>query len=268
MSHRYQDLVKFACYDYQPQLGGDRLERAMALADHLWRKYPESQVAGNLLVDMHRTLAWSARGSGVADTVTEAGWESFRSEMRTARDYVQKLLESPQPSAPTFRSAIDIEMATAKSLDGPRLLATRLLESRYVNDPQLQHAMAFMLLPRWHGTPGMSEAYLQTVSKRVDKSLANEIYAQQVALLMPMLGFAEPVTNQLEIDLAKVLAGTKDYYQHSQDSTLLDTVVLILAVEQKFDWVNELLELRARKRMMPSAVAALHTLSFRNIEKR
>ncbi len=99
---QYVHYVRLACFEYQPTIGGDRLERSLLLASHMKRKFPESQVAANVLVDIHRGLAWSARGGGYVDTVTEAGIETFRREMATASDLVEELMKASRPLAATF----------------------------------------------------------------------------------------------------------------------------------------------------------------------
>lgn len=267
VSLSYQAMVQAACFQYQPQLGGDRLERTMLLCEYLQRLFPQSQVAGNLVASIHRDLGWDARGGGYAGSVTEAGWETFRREMQLAKQAVVDLLAAPQPMAPTYKAAIDIAMTTGNGLDAPRRLAQLILASDHALNSQLHHAIAFLLLPRWHGEPGMSENYIESACKRAPPTLQDAMYAQQIAMMVPALGYNPPISTQMKVDLARLLKGTKDYYELRDDADLVDVVILILTVEGDNEAVRELLELRASKRMLPSEHAAVRASTFRQIEK-
>lgn len=262
---QFQETVKIACFNYQKHLGGDRLQRAMQLAEYFQTRFPESQVAGNVLAEIHRNLAWTARGGGFADSVTEAGQVAFRKHMSYALDLLQPML-AKEPSAATLHSAIDVAMGTGR-LDIARDVSKQVIAGKHAENSKLHHAIGFLLLPRWHGKPGSSEAYRDSVDATLGGAVGNAMYAQLVADMLIVHGFAQPLSTQMEIDLQRVLDGTEAYYQTHTDATLIDSVILLMTIEAKNDWVTRLLKLKFDKQLTPSQTVASSPGTFRSIER-
>ena len=262
---QFQEAVKIGCFNYQKHLGGDRLQRAMQLAEHLQKRFPESQVAGNVLAEIHRNLAWTARGGGFADSVTEAGQVAFRKHMSYAFDLLQPML-AKEPSAATLHSAIDVAMGTGR-LDFARDVSKKVIAGKHAENSKLHHAIGFLLLPRWHGKPGSSEAYRDSVDAKLGGAVGKAMYAQLVADMLAVHGFAQPLSTQMNIDLQRVLDGTEAYYQTHTDATLIDTVILLMTIEAKNDWVTRLLQLKFDKQLTPSQTVASSPETFRSIER-
>lgn len=262
---QFQEAVKIGCFNYQKHLGGDRLQRAMQLAEYFQKRFPESQVAGNVLVEIHRNLAWTARGGGFADSVTEAGQVAFRKHMSYAFDLLQPML-AKEPSAATLHSAIDVAMGTGR-LDFARDVSKKAIAGKHAENSKLHHAIGFLLLPRWHGKPGSSEAYRDSVDAKLGGAVGKAMYAQSVADMLAVHGFAKPLSTQMDIDLQRVLDGTEAYYQTHTDATLIDTIILLMTMEAKNDWVTRLLQLKFDKQLTPSQTVASSPETFRSIER-
>jgi hypothetical protein len=265
LGFEFQAMVKLACFNYQPQLAGDRLGRAIQLADKLREQFPASQVAGALQADIFDRLAWKARGSGYANRVTQAGAEAFRDHIRTAYQKLLPLLDD-QPSASTLRLAIDVAMASG-NLNLARELSKKIQSGPHVDNPGLHNSLAFMLLPRWYGKPGNSEGYRDSVADTLGGAQGDILYAQLVALMIDAHGLAKPLSTYIEFDAQRVVAGTERFYQRHTSPELLDKVVLLLAAEKKRDLVKQLLHLRAEKGLVPSVIAATAAVAMRTLEQ-
>jgi hypothetical protein len=246
----FHETVRTSALQFEAELPGDRLERAMQLASHLHEKFPSSQVAMNLQINLYRALAWDARGGGYAESVTDLGWESFKSNMSEAEALVNELMALESTMAQSFRSAIDIAMATGKPLDESRKIAKKIVDGPHKENVDLHSAVAFMLLPRWHGSPGMSESYITNVANRIGGENGDAIYAQLAQQLSVAYGIATPASQNLTLDFDRLVRGTKAYYQTHDDTHLLEGILTILALERKQKWIDELLQLRVQKRLL------------------
>ena len=71
----------------------------------------------------------------------------------------------------------------------------------------------------------------------------------------------------MEIDLQRVLDGTEAYYQTHTDATLIDSVILLMTIKAKNDWVTRLLKLKFDKQLTPSQTVASSPGTFRSIER-
>lgn len=261
---KFHELVKLALFRFQPQFGGDRLGRALQLADRFREQYPRSQVATTALADIERNLAWSARGGGYAGSVTEAGSEAFRAHMQSAAELLEPLLDD-EPMAGTLRALIDVAMATGR-LDLAGKVAKQLEFGKHAQNSELHHALAFLLLPRWHGSIGSSEAYRDKVARQLGGAEGDIMYAELVIEMLGTHGFDQPLSTRMTIDLQRVLNGTLAYYKTRSDANLIDSTILLMALEGKTDWVTQLVKLKSEKQLLPSATAAASAQTFQSIE--
>ena len=100
--------------------------------------------------ERHVMLAWRARGGGYADTVTEQGWEGFRTNLVVAR----RCFDSAWRLHPEWPLAAARMVYVAMSDSGAREM--RLWFDRAVaaqiDHPGAWSSLQFGLRPRWHGS--------------------------------------------------------------------------------------------------------------------
>lgn len=265
-SDMYFNVLKLACIRAHAESGSDRMERARLAAEKMLEKFPKSHLAPNLLVEWHLDRAWDARGSGYADTVSERGWETFKTEIRKAAADLKPLLESSDTIAATYASAIAIAMAGNAPLDEMRKLAVKLSKSRHAENAELHRAIMQYLLPRWHGQPGMTEAYALNVAAALQRSDGDALYAKMIADIGRFGGDRGPVTLDMEIDFDRLVDGTKQYYEKWNDSDVMSQTLLLLYLSRHTDPIAELLRLRAEKHILPDAASNASWQNFRNLE--
>lgn len=98
-------------------------------------------------------LAWDARGSGLADTVGEAGWEGFKAYSEMARDSLAEAWRldnaDPEPAALMIRVVMGLS-GDRKEMEQWYVRATT---ARPGHAEAIKHKM-FFLEPKWHGGPG------------------------------------------------------------------------------------------------------------------
>lgn len=99
----------------------------------------------------HRmALAWSARGNGFANTVTEEGWRAFSTRMAEARKHMVKSwgLQPKQPHAATALISVSMSDGTTGEL---RQWFDRAVAAQF-DFPEAYDSLLWALRPRWGGS--------------------------------------------------------------------------------------------------------------------
>jgi hypothetical protein len=122
------------------------------------------------------------------------------------------------------------------------------------------------LLPRWHGQPGMSEAYATNVAQQLQGRDGDAVYAKLICEISRFQGPNGPVTVDMNLDLERLFQGTKAYYSKWSDPNVMDMTLLLLHLAKDTDHIEELLRLRAEKRILPGTTARAGWKTYRAIE--
>jgi WD40 repeat protein len=125
----------------------------LAFFDAWHQAKPEDATPLILKAHAHIKIAWEARGSGAAASVTDEGWQVFKDELGNALK-VARTAEALKPDDPELYHVLII---LAKGLGGKREHVDRYVtEGRKIFPAYhpLYTATAEYLLPRWHGEPG------------------------------------------------------------------------------------------------------------------
>jgi hypothetical protein len=141
-----------------------------------WRAaYPESITPRVALAQSYLRYAWKARGHGYSNTVTNEGWQQFRSRIQQARSILE---ESKSLSGNDPQWFHDMQ-TVALTQEWPRPQVDQLLEAAITAEPTYFYSYvveANYLLPRWYGKPGEAEAFAQSIADRVGGQSGNFIY--------------------------------------------------------------------------------------------
>lgn len=133
----------------------------------------------------HVTMAWEARGSGWADSVTQDGWKKFSEELGKARDCLTAAWklhpDYPEPAA----RMITVAMGGGAELhENPRDWFDRAAKAQIDYDPAYS-AYVNAILPRWGGSfPMMHQFALECLATGRYETDVPSMYAyicQQIA---------------------------------------------------------------------------------------
>lgn len=98
-------------------------------------------------------LAWNARGSGYADSVTEKGWDTFARHLAEA----ERVLERSWDLDPTLESTavemMRVELGQGKGRNRMELWFSRAMKLNPANY-EAARAKVWYLQPKWHGADG------------------------------------------------------------------------------------------------------------------
>ena len=112
---------------------------------------PESWLASYVRGLYRIRVGWNARGSGLANTVTERGWQVFAEQLRLAHGDLERALQL-EPKQPYAATAL-LTVARARNLPLAHMQAYlgAALEADPGHLPAYQMALEY-LKPKWHGS--------------------------------------------------------------------------------------------------------------------
>jgi hypothetical protein len=151
------------------------------------RRMPQSPTPLVVLGRAHVTWAWEARGSGLANTVTEDGGKKFGERLQEAASMLTKAIAMGAQDGEAHRQLIEV----AKGSGAPKEQTEKIFEAGIKLDPAyipLYSEMAVALLPRWGGQPGDIAAFADRTLQRVSGDDALDGYGHIAYAVHPYDG--------------------------------------------------------------------------------
>lgn len=232
----FLDYVLLHVANFEWQHGGDLQARAELLLKRWGQLAPQSQMVTVLSAMRLRNLAWAARGSGFANRVSRAQFYEFEKYMQQVRTLVRPLLNDSVPPTRAFNLGFDVTMSLSLGVDITESLAERMLRTPVRLSTTAHAAVALSLLPRWHGQPGDSEAYIEKICDQLGGPTGDRMYAQLILGLVAYYPGEEPVSQVLELDPARLARGLEAYYEVQHSDRLAARALRVYAREN--DWDN------------------------------
>ncbi|HEX2972602.1 MAG TPA: hypothetical protein VHP11_09730, partial [Tepidisphaeraceae bacterium] len=137
----------------RPQLTGSSAEHNQALYEAVKKlDKPDPWLVQMIGGNYHISAAWSARGSGSANAVTDEGWQGFYGHLKEARKCLRKAYEL-QPTYPEAAwRMISVAMGGGDTLgENPRDWFDKAVAAEFDYLPAYS-AMLWALRPRWGGS--------------------------------------------------------------------------------------------------------------------
>ncbi len=221
---------------YGWQHGGDLDARTDLLLARCAKLAPDSLIVQTMLALRERDMGWRARGDGFANTVTEAGAAEFEKRMLKAVELLRPVLKHPEPPTRAYALAYDCAMSLGMSLDIVRNLNRNMMLSSVKYSPSAHSAVVLLLMPRWHGNPGDSEAYINMIADKLGGEAGDSMYAQMVLFMDQFYSSKEPLIDNVEYDAERLVKGLKAYYKRPRSADYLQRALRVLAKEEKWTW--------------------------------
>lgn len=120
--------------------------------------FPDSSTCLIAKAETLTSMAWDARGSGYANTVSEEQWKAFAAKLEEARAALESIPEAKRLDPHWYNSMQTIALGQSWDAGEYDALFARALalEPLYQD---LYWSKAYRLLPRWHGEPGDWEKF-------------------------------------------------------------------------------------------------------------
>jgi hypothetical protein len=143
---------------------------------HEWTyKRSHSTTARIALAESYIGYGWNARGNGYADTVSESGWKIFGERIQKAR----RILEANRNLA-TKCPEWYLDMETIAQAQGWNSVAEEKLAKRaFAFEPEYQNLYrvhAQTLLPKWRGSEGDAERFLEAAADKLGGDVGDAVY--------------------------------------------------------------------------------------------
>lgn len=154
--------------DSEWQLHLDRLNRWLT-------QRPNSITARVALAGAYVGYAWSARGNGMSDSVTENGWKLFNERLDTAGKVLADAFALPDKCPEWFLTMLRVVQYQQRS----RQMQDAMFEKATAFEPDYQYyyrARAEMLLPQWDGEEGEMAVFAGKVADRIGGKKGDMIY--------------------------------------------------------------------------------------------
>jgi hypothetical protein len=147
-----------------------------------------------LVVDglRHYRIAWNARGGGLANTVTQKGWQTYGRYLELAGEQLDKAIELGNPPAAALEKRISVALEHGKSLQDVDRWC-RLSTELYPTEIDPHDAIAFKLLPQWFGEQGDALSFALSVSKMFEGPEGDRKYLWLTNGLVAQLDFSNTV---------------------------------------------------------------------------
>jgi rhomboid protease GluP len=143
--------------------GSHELEQLLGRTSD-WRRSVRDAAGAELTeVLLLREWAWSARGTGYAGTVSRQGWEAFALRVEMAAVGLREIRARASGNPYWYQLALQIgldQQSGAEELDGIFAEGTH----RFPNYLSLYSARMQPLMPRWGGSVGEVDAFIQSVA--------------------------------------------------------------------------------------------------------
>lgn len=245
----FLDFVHAYAGNYQWQHGGNLKERHELLVKRWNDTAPNSLIAPILVAMLERDLAWEARGTGFANTVKEAGLDTFQNKMRRIAELIKPILESEDPSTRAYSLAYEVAMSLSLSLDVTKKFNAQMMRTTARTSMSAHAAVVLLLLPRWHGNPGDSERYIKGIARSLGGDEGDRMYMMLMLHAAKFYSSREPASQYLDYEPDRVLKGLRVYYQRPQSAVLLKRALNMFAIEERWDLYKQALEMGAERRV-------------------
>jgi hypothetical protein len=154
----------------------------LAPLEHWVEADPTSVTARIALADAYVSYAWDARGEGLANTVSENGWQLFGERLEKARQMLDEASHLPEKCPHWYVVMQHIAQGQGWDMNDENALFKRALafEPAYYSFYRVQ---AFLLLPRWYGVEGDASGFAMDTADRMKGKESDVLYFQIAAKL-------------------------------------------------------------------------------------
>ncbi len=189
------------------------------LAD--WRRLrPDSDGPDLVEAILLRSWAWSARGDGLAKTVSRQQRLLFAQRMEMAAAALEDAEREDRPSPVWFQLALVLGLDHSS----PQPLLREIFDdgiARFPDYYELHADMLRTLLPRWRGSYGEVDNFIAEMVRREDASQRPQMYARLYSIFATLEGDRTDLFGEAYAKWPTMKAGLQDLVEHHPRSESL-----------------------------------------------
>jgi hypothetical protein len=191
-----------------PASGADPTESDFQLHTATLKKwiaaYPNSSAARISLALLYLDKGWHSRGSGLANTVSNSGWDALEEGTSKSKAILLEITSFKDKDPMWYQ----VMLRVAQSEGWEKAQARELFDQAVTFEPGFYHyyrQYANSLLPQWYGEPGDLEAFAAEIAKRVPEPDGSILYFH---ILSALDCYCKPSIAALQtVDYAKLRQG-------------------------------------------------------------
>jgi hypothetical protein len=156
----YEAFSKEACTQYYDSLSETAGQARVELVGRWLGQKPDSPTARIASATVWEQYAWTGRGTGYSNQVSQVQWEVFADRVKRAAQFMHNV--DPARDAQAYLVLLDL--ARDFSLPRPQIDAVfREAHTRFPTYLAYYAAYANMILPKWFGAPGDMAEYTKSL---------------------------------------------------------------------------------------------------------
>lgn len=163
------------------------LEVALARLGDWRRERPDSDGPDIVEAMLFRSWAWSVRGEGYTDTVSSQQWQLFAQRIAMAQAALDDAKDRPLPSPVWYQLALQLGLDGGLSNAELRAIFDAGA-ARYPDYYGLHSAMLRVLMPRWKGSYGEVDNFIEEIVRRTSEARGPEMYARLYSIFAVLEG--------------------------------------------------------------------------------
>lgn len=143
---------------------------------------PESATAQIALANAYLGYAWTARGEGYANTITDERWRLFHERIELAK--VPLLAASHMSEKCPYWYSLVMQVALDEGWD--KSSTREILDQVILFEPLFYHVYrqyGNYLLPRWYGKEGETQAFSEEIANRLGNPEGSIVYYELASIL-------------------------------------------------------------------------------------
>lgn len=165
----------------------------------------------------HYKRAWAHRGSGLAGTVTQQGWEGYQHHLKLAIDELDKVLAMDSPPLIAIKTRVEAGLEDTGELDQADPLC-RLACELYPGEVAPHESLAFKLMPQWFGEPGDTLSFMSSVARMYEEPHGDYLYMRLVSTTTSYLDKRDSV-GWKSFDPIRVRRGVQECIRREANNT-------------------------------------------------
>lgn len=191
------------------EFGSLSMPEALRLTAEWRRAYPRSPLPTLIEAMAFEDWAWTARGSGYANSVSGAGWLLFSGRMEMA---ATSLSEAPASAGATplwYQLSLELGIAQSKDLDGLRGIFDAGA-ARFPDYLPIYRQMLRALMPRWGGSYDKVDRFINAEYAKSAPRTGFELYARLYWIFAVLSGDDENIFTDGSADWGSMKSGFQE----------------------------------------------------------
>lgn len=194
----------------------------------------------------HKAIASKARGTGYANTVSQAGFKTHDDRYQLALAEVQPILNRETPPDGALWLAIRSRLSLGESAENLQPLLKKQIECHpYSYDVHAQ--LCLHMLPRWGGRSGEAGSYLGSLTDLLPYPFSELTYTRVLLVFYKSLGPSILLPHEAGMSISRVMRSIEPLLEsNSLDPREIEMLIALICTSNRLDLAQMLANYHVR----------------------